>query len=167
MRRHESKLQRANVVAGFDSQDSADEALLELRSVGLPDRRIGYYYQAGRGRMVDLLAGRHRFAAAVIWAAVGAAAGVGVVFLLDRAGAAGPDRAGLAVTLGVCGALLLGTAGGIMGLWAERPGDDIPAGDATPYVMSVEAGGTGGRVWEILCRHGGHAVPHTPVPVQA
>ncbi|HEX4607025.1 MAG TPA: hypothetical protein VH092_02355 [Urbifossiella sp.] len=164
MRHHQSKLQRANVVAGFDSQANADEAVLELRLAGLRDRRIGYYYQAGEGRMVDLQAGHHRFSAAIIWGLVGAVAGAGAVVLLDRIGAAGPDAIGMAVTVAVCGALFFGTAGGMIGLWTDRPGEEAPApAEAdTPYVIAVEAGTAAGRAWEILHRRGGHElVRHT------
>ncbi len=165
---HDSKLRRANVVAGFGSQEDADDALLELRNAGIPDRRIGYYHTAEGGRLVDLLANHHRFAATIVWGIVGAALGVGAVYLLDRMGAAGPDPVGMAVTVGACGALFLGTLGEIAGLWTAAPGEDAPApaeADA-PFVMAVEAGGAAGRVAEILHRRGGHDLhPHAPPAV--
>ena len=161
MSRNESKLARANVVAAFDSQDAADEAVLELRSAGFPDRRIGYFSAGPRGRMEDGLASHHRFAAAVIWGVVGGAIGTGVVLLLHRLGAAGPDPVGMAATIGVCGALGLGVLGGIAGLPARDA--DAPATGDEPFLLSVEAGGAAGRVWEIVRRRGGHE-PHAHAP---
>ncbi|MBN9518436.1 hypothetical protein J0H58_07940 [bacterium] len=158
---HDSKLRRANVVAGFDSQEDADDALLELRNAGIPDRRIGYYYAAEGGRMVDLLANHHRFAATIVWGIVGAALGVGAVYLLDRRGAAGPDPAGMAVTVGICVALFFGTLGEIAGLWTAAPGEDAPAPaeSEAPFVMAVDARGAADRVAEILHRRSGYDLP--------
>jgi hypothetical protein len=158
MTRHENKLRRATVVAGFDDQDLADEALLELRSAGLPDGRIGYFCQDRGGRMVDLLSNHHRFAAAMVWGLVGGALGVGIVYGLHLLHAAGPDPVGLAATLGVCGALFLGTLGGLSGVGAD---DEAPLSLDAPYILTVETAAAD-RVWEIIHRRGGHELrPHS------
>jgi hypothetical protein len=159
MMRHEDKLRRATVVAGFDDQDLADEALLELRSAGVPDQRIGYYCHDRGGRMVDLLSNHHRFAAAVVWGLIGGAVGVGIVYGLYLLHAAGPDPVGLAATLGVCGALFLGTLGGVGGV---GPDNEAPLSLDDPYILTVETAGSADRVWEIIHRRGGHELrPHT------
>ena len=47
--RANSRSRDANVVATFDSQYDADEAILELRLAGFRDNRIGYFtHCAGR-----------------------------------------------------------------------------------------------------------------------
>jgi hypothetical protein len=162
MRHHESKLERANVVAAFESQDNADEALLELRLAGFPDRKIGYYYPGAGNQMNDLLARYHRLAAAVIWGVAGAVIGWIVGVFLDRAQPGVPlDPVGLGSTLAFCGALFLGTAGGMVGLWTEAPGESVRvAGEAThdPFVMAVDAGDAREEVRAILHRRGGHEV---------
>ena len=158
MTHHEDKLRRATVVAGFDDQSLADEALLELRAAGVPDRRIGYFCQDRGGPMVDLLTNHHRFAAAVVWGLIGGALGVGVVYGLHLLHAAGPDPVGLATILGICGALFLGTLGGLSGVGADN---EAPPSLDDPYILTVETRAAD-RVWEIMHRRGGHELrPHT------
>jgi hypothetical protein len=155
-------MERANVVAAFESQDDADEALLELRLTGVPDRNIGYYYPGAGNRMNDLLAQYHRFAAAVIWGIAGAVIGWIVGVFLDRAQSGVPlDPVGLGSTLAVCGALFLGTAGAMVGLWSDSPGDSVRvSGEAIhePFVMAVDAGDAREEVRSILHRRGGHEI---------
>ena len=43
MSSHDRKFRAADVVAAFDSQDDADEAVLELREIGVRDDHIGYF----------------------------------------------------------------------------------------------------------------------------
>jgi hypothetical protein len=161
MRQHASKLETANVVAGFDNQWDADEAVLGLRIRGISDRRIGYYYPTVDGRMEDLLAQRHRFAASILGGVLGAALGGWVGLLLARWSYPpheSPDLLGLVLTCAVCGALFLGTAGGMLGLWTARPGAFAPAPDRAtePFVIAVDAGDARDEVWAILRDHGGH-----------
>jgi hypothetical protein len=159
MSKHVSKLESANVVAGFDSQDNADEALLELRLAGFPDKRIGYYYAAEEGRLMDLIAQYHRFAASFIWGIIGFVAGAGFGLLIARLwyDTLGPDLQGMEATCAILGALFLGTAGGMMGLWTASPGAYAPApkGATPPYVMAVDAGAAQKEASEILHRRGG------------
>jgi len=163
MRHHPSKLEKANVVAGFDSQDDADEAVLELRLAGMPDARIGYYYPIGSGRMEDLLARHHRLAASVIGGVLGALAGIAVALAISylwHPNDPDPDINGLIATCAICGALFLGTAGGMMGLWTEAPGETASAGGVTdPFVLAVDAGNGRDEVRHVLHRHGGHDLP--------
>lgn len=162
MSQHQTKFQRANVAASFDNQDAAEEALLDLRSVGLPDERIGYFSPGGDGRMVDGLATHHRFGASVLGAVLGGALALAVVYLVDRSGAGGPDLVGLGSTFVFAGMCFGGFALGLRGLWVERDDAVIPT-DA-PFVMTVESGGKSGLVREILRRRGGHEMPTGHLP---
>lgn len=164
MTRNDSKLGRATVVAGFETQGAADEALLELRALGLGDDRVGYFTPGRGGRMTDHLTG-HRFLAALVWGVVGGVAGAGAVLLLARVGGANPDPGGLAATAGVCGALFLGLAGG---LWGTGGGPDGALSTDAPFVLAVDAGAAGGRVRDVLARRGGHELrPHAGPGVAA
>ena len=160
MRQHASKLETANVVAGFDNQETPTR-LYSARIRGFSDRRIGYYYPTADGRMEDLLAQRHRFAASILGGVMGLALGAWVGLLLARWSYPpheSPDPIGLAATCAVCGALFLGTAGGMLGLWTARPGAFAPALDRAtePFVIAVDAGDAQDEVWAILRHHGGH-----------
>jgi hypothetical protein len=161
MRHHGSKLEHANVVAGFASQSDAEAAILGLRIGGIPDDRIGYYARTDDGRLVDLLARRHRFAGAIIGGVIGLLLGAGLGWLLDQRGTHGLngiDPLGLTVTLAIVGALALGTAGGMAGLWTARPGAFAPAppGASDPFVIAVEAGEYAEQARALIRRHGGH-----------
>jgi hypothetical protein len=159
MRHHGSKLDSANVVAGFDSQLDADEAVHALRSHGLSDRRIGYYARGEPGQMIDLLARRHRFAGAILGGVIGLFLGAGLGWLIDQRGnhdMTGIDPRGAAAALAIIGALVMGTVGGMTGLWTARPGAVVPGHSADPFVIAVDAGGDAEGVRAILRARGGH-----------
>jgi hypothetical protein len=169
MRRHGSKLDNANVVAGFDSQADADEAVHALRSHGLSDSRIGYYTRGEPGQLIDLLARRHRFAGAILGGVIGLLLGAGLGWVLDQRGthdASGIDPRGLAATLAIIGALALGAAGGMAGLWTDRPGALAPGDSADPFLIAVDAGDAQDRVRAILRQRGGHEL-HPREPAHA
>ncbi|HEV3435856.1 MAG TPA: hypothetical protein VG122_00760 [Gemmata sp.] len=156
---HSSKLDRANVVAAFNSQDDSDEAVLGLRMAGFRDYRIGYYCAAGKGQMMDRLAHYHRFAASVI----GTIIGVGAGLLLARwsyPAMHNLDPVGLMQASTVCGALFLGTAGGLMGMWSARTGPTAPIPQEVPesFMLAVDAGNERNEAWTIIHQHGGHEV---------
>ena len=170
MKNCRDKLERANVVAGFNNQDDAEEALLALRLSGFKDKRIGYFYPAGPGRMADLLARYHRFAATILWGGAGLAAGWGVGLLLERwfTQGLGPDPVGLAETCAIFGLLFFGTAGGMMGLWVVSPGTyaRTSGGPTPPFLMAIDARDGRDRAWVILRRHGGFEHrPHGTSPL--
>jgi len=159
MLHHSSKLDRANVVAGFNSQDDSDEAMLALRMAGFRDNRIGYYCATGKGQMMDRLAGYHRFAAS----AVGTIIGVGAGLLLARwcyPAMHNLDPVGLMQASTVCGALFLGMAGGLMGMWSSRTEPWTPIQQMVPesYLLAVDAGDERNKAWTIIHQHGGHEV---------
>jgi len=152
-----NKLTNANLVAGFYIQDEAEEALLELRSVGFRDNQIGYYLSSGRGMMRDYLANYHRAAAAIIWGIIGAAGGV-VLALAIFQGGWDQDLWGLSLTCGTFGALLLGTLGGMIGLNQPQPGTFViaPLDQPQYYIMALNAGSDRNQALAIVEKHGGH-----------
>ena len=157
MSHKQNKLTDANVIGGFYIQDEAEEALLELRSVGFRDYQIGYYLSSGEGMMRDYLANYHRTAAAIIWGIIGAAGGM-VLALAIFQGNSHLDWWGLACTCGTFGALLLGTLGGMMGLNPPRVGTFVMAPHDQPqyYIMAVNAGPERNQALAIFEKHGGH-----------
>jgi len=152
-----NKLENANVVAGFYIQDEAEDALLELRSVGFQDKQIGYYLSSGRGMMRDYLAEYHRAAASIIWGIIGAAGGVLLAWAIFQGGW-DQDLWGLSLTCGTFGALLLGTLGGMIGLNRPQPGTFVIAPQDQPqyYIMAVNAGSDRNQALAIVEKHGGH-----------
>jgi hypothetical protein len=166
MENHESKLESSNVVVGFESQDDAESALLGLRIAGFSDSRIGYYYQAGRGVMSDLLVRDHRFSAAILGGVIGGVLGW-FLTRLDVWAGQNLDPFGLMITGTVFGALFLGMAGGMIGMWTQwnRAKAPDPAGATEPFVLSVDAGTAQGRALRILHEHGGHDISRHAVPV--
>lgn len=153
----DNKLRHANVIAGFESQDDAEEAILGLRMAGLPDSRIGYFFASTEGEMEDQLSPYHRFTGSVIGTIVGAVAG----WMLARwviAFGFGIDPFGLAITSAVTGAFFFGMMGGFMGFWFRQPEDEAFVGPSfsEPYVISVDAGVQKEETWTLLRKHGGH-----------
>jgi hypothetical protein len=154
------KLDRANIVGGFNNQDDSEEALLGLRMAGFSDDRIGYYYPSGKDQMRDHLANDHRFAASIIGGIIGA--GLGWLFarwshlvLQDI------DPIGLAFACGVCGALMFGMAGGMIGIWSARtaPFAPVQINANETFVLTVDAGVARDEARAIIELHGGPELP--------
>ncbi|MDY3560923.1 hypothetical protein R5W23_002172 [Gemmata sp. JC673] len=165
---HNSTSCRADVVAAFDNQGDADEALLRLRLAGFRDKQIGYTGRLHNGHTTDMLERSHTFAGAVLGSIIGAAIGVALTPLLNRVLSPlnGPhDLFGLGVTAGVCGAMLVGFFGGWIGMSMHRRGTEAPATDREdgPFVMAVSAGDARPRAWEILHQHG-HDLHSAQIP---
>jgi hypothetical protein len=161
MRPRCTKFEQANVVAGFDSQDNAEEAVLLLRGMGLKDRQIGYFYPIGNGQMADLLVQYHRLAATVIGGILGIVLGGGIGYLMatwNYPSGQSPDMVGLVATCAMCGAFFLGTAGGMNGLWTVSPGAVAPApiNAPPPFVLAVDAGGAAEQARTMMRQHGGY-----------
>src|SRR5205814_1312884 len=139
---HNAKLEAADVVAAFDNQDDADEAVLGLRLAGFRDAQVGYLTRNVRGLVIDF-AGR-------TYVAAGAATAFGPPL------AAG-DRA-IYVAGAVCGAILLGITGAMCGwgVWrgeAVHPGSEVEPGR---FVIAVSAGDHRDQAWAVIRRHGGY-----------
>jgi hypothetical protein len=164
MRAHDGKLHSANVIAVFDNQEDADEAVLQLRLSGFRDRQIGYFSQHPTRGLTDLLEHDREFAGSVIGGIAGAALGVGMAWAINRWFAIGvdaPDIFGLSITLGTFMALFVGFIGWCIGAGVERRAVDAPAVDATvgPFVVAVSAGDATDLAWHAIHHHGGHEVP--------
>jgi hypothetical protein len=161
---HMSKWDHANIIAGFANQNDSEDALLRLRMAGFNDDRIGYYYPSGKGQMRDHLAHDHRLAATIIGGIIGV--GVGLLFCrLEAFRGLHLDPNGLFQTAVICGSLLLGTAGGLMGIWSSRRGAAAPIQTDTSdtFVIAVDAGPSREQVSTIFHNFGGHELP-TPHP---
>lgn len=157
MRRQQDE--RADVVAAFDNQDDADEALLQLRLAGFRDKQIGYSGRLLNGQTMDLLERDRSFGGALMGTVIGAALGVAMTPMLARmlSFGDGPNEMfGLGVTAAVCGAMFLGFMGGWIGMGMHRRGVEAPVTDREdgPFVLAVSAGAGRARAWEILHRHG-------------
>jgi hypothetical protein len=152
-----NKLDRANVVAGFESNDDVEEAIMGLRNLGYKDVQIGYYSANGQGEMDDQLARYHRFAGSVVGSVIGAIVGWACArwaLILGQ----DLDQFGLAMSAAVTGAFFFGMLGGFMGLWIKQPKDEasVPNGFAEPYVITVDAGDRWEQAWSTIRQHGGH-----------
>jgi len=173
MRTHYWKLDRANVVGVFDTQDEAEDAVLGLRMAGFKDDQIGYLAQNLAGQITDFVGRTYAFAGLVIGTVLGAAFGVwaGQESIAIHASQIGPailsGDVGLLVTTGICGALLLGFCGALVGWGVPRDGA-IHVGtevESGRYVLAVNAGSRTAEVWALLRQYGGR--PPQPAEVEA
>lgn len=174
---HNRKLEAADVVAAFDNQDDAEEAVLGLRAAGFRDDEFGYLARNMRGVVTDFV-GRTYIAAGTV---LGIIAGVGLgwwaaVWVLDGsatplAPAIGPGIEGVYITNIVCGAILTAMVGALCG-WGVWRGEAVHLGSEIPtggYVIAVHAGDRRDAAWAVLRRHGGHEAPRphdatAPIP---
>jgi hypothetical protein len=165
MRAHQTTAEPADVVAAFDSQDDADEAVLRLRISGVPDDRIGYFSRTEGGGVAEAPDRTRWMGGATLGALAGAALGVGLAWLLyTRSALSGvPDLFGLMATCAVFAALFGGFAGGSIGSGILRRGVAAPAhtGGTEPFVLAVAAGPAREQARAVLHDCGGHEVqPH-------
>jgi len=161
----DSKLGHANVIAGFEVNDDAEEAILALRIMGYRDSQIGFYCANGYGVMEDQLARYHRFAGSVVGGVVGAVIGWAAARWVFNAFGQDLDPFGLALSTSVTAAFYFGMLGGYVGLWLKPPKDKafIPNGFAEPYVITVDAGNTRDEARSAIRQHGGHELLETQI----
>jgi hypothetical protein len=164
MRAHEDKLYNADVVAMFENQDDADEAVLQLRLLGLSDDHIGFYTQHPVRGLTDLIAHDRRFSGSVVGGIVGTGLGVWAAQLLNGWSLtvdALSDFFGAAVTLGTCGALFVGFLGWWIGTGITCQSVRAPAVDphVGAFILAVSAGDLHDRAWSVIRQHGGHELP--------
>jgi len=164
MHSHNHKLENANVVAVFETQDDADEAVLGLRLAGFRDNRIGYFARNLAGQVTDF-AGKN---CTIPGAVIGMLVGAGLGYLAGRATLMGqgtpiapplvPEFGNVLLACALWGAVALGIAGALLGYMTPR-GETVHYGDemeAGRYVVAVSAGDRTGEAWEAIRRHGGH-----------
>jgi hypothetical protein len=174
MRAHD-KLHEANVVGVFDNQEAAEEAVYGLQVAGFRDDHIGFYTRDDAGLVIDYLGHTHTMTGTLLGVLFGAALGAciwsvtgndwnawyGPVFT------AGP-YAGL-VSLAVCGAVLGGCTGALLG-WgvftreAVHPGTEVPNGK---FVLAVHAADRAADAWAVVHRHGGYEMGQPRATVAA
>lgn len=164
METHNFKLEHANVVATFDSQDDVEEAVLGLRIAGFRDSQIGYLARNQAGLVTDYLGGTFLLAGTIVGLIVGAMIGTwaGQQAIVERATPFGPaflpGDQGFLLTFAICGAITGGIIGAVTGWGIPRAqtvhmGTEIESG---VYVLAVNAGERKDEVWAILRRHGGY-----------
>jgi hypothetical protein len=164
MRDHHDERLTPDVVAVFENQDDADQAVLQLYGQGFTDRQIGYYTWHPFAGLMNLSDRSYGFSGSIIGGIVGAALGVGLAFLLniwsDQARAL-RDFLGLAITCGTCLCLFVGLIGWGIGIGMHRSGVEMPAVDPSvgPFILALHAGPARDAVWTILHRCGGSEVP--------
>ncbi|MDB5306772.1 MAG: hypothetical protein JWO38_974 [Gemmataceae bacterium] len=164
MHTHNHKLEAANVVAVFDTQDEADEAVLGLRVAGFRDDQIGYFARNLAGLVTDYLGQTYATVGAVLGTLLGAALGVWAGWEATTEGAtpigppllSGPD--GVILTCALCGAILGGIIGAMLG-WGIPRGDAVYHGSEVEpgrFVIAVTAGDRADEAWAIIRRYGGY-----------
>ena len=156
---HDNTLRHADVVAAFDNQDDADEALLQLRLAGFRDTQIGYTGRLANGHTTDLMERDHSIAEAVFGGIAGTALGAALAPTMAwlMAPPTGPsDLFNLSITCAVFGALFVSFVGGWIGMSLHRRGVDAPATTFAdgPFILAVSAGNARDRAWTILHEHG-------------
>jgi len=169
---HNEKLAHANVVAVFDVQDDAEEAVLGLRTAGFSDHEIGYFSRDQAGLVTDFAGHGHTISGIVIGVFLGVLIGawMGQQALATNATHIGPafmsGANGVILTCAICGAVLLGMTGAMIG-WGIPRGDTVHLGDEMAsgrYVIAVNAGERTCEAWAIITTHGGHEpMPHDAV----
>ena len=172
MHAHNEKLEHANVVAVFEAQDDAEDAVLGLRLAGFRDARVGYFARNLVGLVEDFVWKGHTILGLVIGVVVGALLGwwAGWYALATNATPLGPAFApgdqGVYLTCALCGALLVGMTGALVG-WGIPRGDAVHYGhemEAGRYVVSVCAADRAADAWAVIRSHGGG---HAPLPADA
>jgi hypothetical protein len=173
-----NKLDQANVVAVFDSQDEADEALMGLRIAGFPDRQIGYLSRSMSGLVVDDLGWTYLWPGTIVGTLVGAALGLWVGWMAGT-GQSTPiappmvPEASMPIVLLACalwGALFFGLFGASIGVCFHRGSTVHFGSELEPgrYVLTVDAGDRKDEAWAILRDYGArHPAPADRVEVPA
>jgi hypothetical protein len=168
---HNDKLDHANVVAVFDVQDDAEEAVLGLRVAGFPDARVGYFARDVQGIVTDYVGKGNTLIGAALGALLGIFLGIcaGEYALETNASRIGPPLfpgdLGVVLSVAITVTVLLGLIGALIG-WGVPRGETVHRGvevNEGRYVVSVNAGVRTADAWIILHQHGGH----TPGPVDA
>jgi hypothetical protein len=169
MTAHETQPRDVNVVATFDSQYDADEAILELRLAGFRDHQLGYYTHSPNGELTDLLERNYWIPGATIGAIAGGAIGVWLSRLIPQWESQylqGIDPLGLLITCLTFGMLFLGFVGGLIGeaiLRRSVSAPDIGHTDG-PLVVAVKAGDDHARAAGILRHREGYVMVSGTAP---
>jgi hypothetical protein len=159
----------ANVVATFDTQWDADEAVLELRLAGFRDDQIGYFTHSPDGELADLLERNYWMAGAALGGIAGAALGVWLARVIPDGESQylrGIDSLGLLITCAIFGMLFVGFVGGMIGEAILRRtiiAPDVARTDG-PLMVAVQAGAEHERAANALRHRGGQVMVSGEVP---
>lgn len=160
---------QADVVAVFDNQTAAYDAVYHLRLAGFGEDRIACYSRPPGVGLTDSFNRDYAFVGAAIGGAVGAALGQLLAPLVNRASIAMrsvDDTFGLLAAMTIITALLCGLIGWGIGLGFKRPVVTAPGADtpSAPFVLAVAAGSDRDRVWSIVRDAGGREPGAAPAP---
>jgi ABC-type enterochelin transport system permease subunit len=166
---HYTRPRDANVVAIFDDQNGADEAVLELRLARFRDHQIGYFSRSSSGELTDLLERNFWIVGSTLGALAGAALGIAIAHVLpawENSYARAIDPLGLAITCATFGVLFASFIGGMIGGSIPRSIVNVPllGRDAGPFVLAVCTDERQDQALEILRGHGGQEVLLTDSP---
>ena len=159
---------QADVVAAFDDQTSANDAIYHLRLAGFGDDRIACYSRPPGLGLTEAFNRDFAFAGVIVGGVVGVALGELLAPLVNQWSLATRDvdeSFGLSAVMTIVLALACGAIGWSLGLRCRRPAVTAPAVDsaAAPFVLAVAAGADRDRVWSIIRRTGGRDVA-APAP---
>ncbi|HEY3788212.1 MAG TPA: hypothetical protein VGL71_05115 [Urbifossiella sp.] len=164
MNTHNEKLEHANIVAVFNTQDEAEDGVFGLRNAGFSDSRVGYFARNLGGLVTDFAGKGYTLVGAVLGIVVGAFLGIwagNIAVTIEASKFAAstlPGPSGYLITAAICGAVLGGCTGAFIG-WGIPRGDAVHRGMEMKegrYVVTVNAGERTAEAWAILHRHGGH-----------
>lgn len=166
-----------NLVATFDNQGDAVEALHGLQIAGFGGARVGCFYRTPEGDLETLDQRNRRVGGAVLGLVIGAALGALVArgAAVWVAGNGGPiDLTGAMITGMLFGVAIGGVIGWVIGARMHcreiaAPGTGLEPG---AYVVAVAAGADRDRAWAVLRQYGGRehlpgSSPHAaagPIP---
>jgi hypothetical protein len=150
---------QADVVAVFDNQTAAYDAVYHLRLAGFNDDRIACYSRPPGHGLLDSFNRDFAFVGAIIGGVVGVVLGQLLAPLVNQwSGGARSvtDPFGLLAAMTIIPALVCGALGWGIGLGYLRPAVTAPAVDTSTaaFVLAVVAGADRDQVWSII-RHAG------------
>lgn len=155
----------ADVVAVFDSQLDADQAVLQLYIQGFTDKQIGCFTWNPFSGLTNLIDRSYAFSGSVIGGIVGAALGVGLAFVLNIWSDHFrnlQDFLGLGLTAATFLCLFGGLIGWGIGVGIYHAGVEMPAVDPTvgPFILAVHTEAENRELAStIIHRCGGTDVP--------
>jgi hypothetical protein len=159
-------------VGVFHTREGAESAVSDLKAAGYRDDQIGLVAKDERGETVRMSGSGAEETNAGEGAAIGAAAGAGVMALSSLAVSFGVIPViGPILAVGPLAAALISAAGGaaVGGVTGALIGWGIPEEDAKYYEGEVQAGrylltvecGYGDDARDVIKRHGGYTRPAT------
>jgi hypothetical protein len=162
--RNYDRLHRADVIAVFENQDDADEALLRLELSGFREDHIGYFVSHPTQGLCNLLCHDYSFMGALIGGTIGAVLGAVLAPMVNQwSGDAWGvfDPLGITATMSVFGMLFVGLIGWCIGVGIPRAEVAVPTIDPKvgSFILAVSAGEARNEAWSIIRDSGGHELP--------